>query len=200
MARQATKGKVTSYHQLDCRRLAREHGFTPGHSFVTSLLDGWGYPATQVEVSMHEGRLDVRVGDLVRQCWPVEVSRTSLAHRNAWRWWFACPSCTRRCAVLYFRGVTAPGCLVCMNLSYLSQSHGAMMRGIERNQRIYKRLKWNPGQPLTWCRPKGMWRRTLLALSGQLDSGYSRMREALDKLNLHHVTDGIAEISSAMSK
>lgn len=179
MARQATKKQVSSYNQLDCRRLAREHGYSVGHSFVTHLLNGWGYPTAQVVVTMHDDLIDVCVGDLGKQHWPIHITRTSLRHHNSSRWWFECSTCNRRCAVIYFRGTLAPACRVCMNLAYPSQSQGATTRCIEKNHRIYKKLDWNPVEPATWCRKKGMWRRTFFRLSGQLNSGYGRLREVL---------------------
>ena len=179
MARQATKKQVSGFNQLDCRKLAREHGFSVGHCFVTRLSDGWGNPAAPVVVTMHVDLLDVYVGDLVKRHWPFRITRTSLLHHNASRWWFECSSCNRRCAVIYFRGTLAPACRLCLNLAYPSQSQGAMLRCTEKNQRIYKKLGWNPVEPASWCRPKGMWRRTFFRLSGQLGSGYGRLREVL---------------------
>lgn len=197
MARQATKKQVSSFSQLDCRRLAREHGFKAGHSFVTRLSDGWGYPAAPVVVTMHDDLIDVLVGDLVTQHWPIHITRTKLNHHHASRWWFACPSCTRRCAVIYFRASDAPACRVCLDLAYPSQSQGAMVRGIERNQRIYKKLGWNPVETSAWCRPKGMWRRTFFRLSGQLDNGYGRLRKMIDGSKLYQVPTEYAEAIAA---
>lgn len=168
--------------------------FKPDHSrgylSLRELTERWeahGLPTGKVEELRYQATNISIVAGLHVSVALHQVSRTSLKHRNAWRWWFACPSCTRQCAVLYFRGATAAGCLVCMDLAYLSQSQGSMIRGIERNQRIYKTLGWNPAQPTTWCRPKGMWRKTLLALSGQLDAGYARLRVALDGSTLCQV-------------
>lgn len=179
MARQALKSKASCYLQLDCRRLARMHGSSPSPSFVTYLADYWERPSGRVVITIQADRVEATVGDLVPLAWPIQIVRTQLGEGRGSRWWWECPSCDRRCAVLYFRGATPPGCRVCMSLAYDSQSQGRMLRTIVANHKVYARLGWNPGRPDTWARPKGMWHRTLLKLTDRLGAGWGKLREEL---------------------
>ena len=151
-----------------CKEYSDQSGFDAG---------GYGFAFLVAASSMIDHRLKLNVGPLHIPAflWGNLVGAAGTGKSPM----IECPSCTRRCAVLYFRGATVPCCLVCMNIAYPSQSKGSVIRGIERNQQIYKKLGWDPGQLSTWCRPKGMWRKTLFKLTGKLDNGYGRLREAL---------------------
>ena len=184
MARQATKGKVSSYPRLDARLLGKKHGHAVGSEFVTRLQGGWGRPSTRAVVSMLDDRLHVTVGDLLPLCWPIGTTKTSLNFRGGCRLWMECPSCDSRCRVIYFRGNTPPGCRTCLNLAYDSQSQDRMVRTFAANHKVYARLGWNRAEPAMWRRPKGMWRNTLFALTRQLETGFARLRTELEKSTL----------------
>ena len=57
------------------------------------------------------------------------------------RQWFMCPSCDRRCAIIYRRG-TGPlwGCRVCMDGRYRSEHKTTVDRMIQKAEKIRKRL------------------------------------------------------------
>lgn len=65
------------------------------------------------------------------------------------RKWFACPSCAKRVAVLYFRN-SGFACRTCNRISYRSQSQDRIGRMGTRQQKLKERLG-----PL-WARPRGM--------------------------------------------
>lgn len=83
--------------------------------------------------------------------------------------WFLCPSCGRRCAVVYFG---APGgryaCRRCARVAYLSQCEDEMGRLWRRQRRIERRLAGNAGEWNGWEKPKGMHRRTFDRLANQV--------------------------------
>lgn len=54
------------------------------------------------------------------------------------RWWFECPNCGRRVAVLYSDKVYV--CRKCLNLSYESQNEASYSRLMSKAQKIHKKL------------------------------------------------------------
>lgn len=183
----ATKKKVTIYNHLDARRIARLHGYSPGHEFAIPLLNGSGIPTgSMAVVSVFEDRLEVQtaIDALLHTAWPIRMKRTSLNSRGGWRWWFECPTCGRGCAVVYMRAGKPPSCRKCMNLAYPSQSEGGFRRAIRRTHKIYRRLGWDPARPDTWRRPKGMWHRTFLMLLGEMNSSWEGVNAALNQYAL----------------
>ena len=57
------------------------------------------------------------------------------------RQWFMCPSCDRRCAVIYRRGASPLwGCRVCMGGRYKSEHKSPHERMIHKAEKIRKRL------------------------------------------------------------
>ena len=186
MARQATKDKTGDYRQLDARRIARFHGYSVGHQFSTLIMSENGPTSEQVRVFMFDGRVEIETefDQLLGLRWPITITRSSLNSNNGWRWWFSCPCCDRRAAILYLRSKRPPGCRACMNLAYASQSEGTLHRAIRKKHKIYRRLGWDPGEPSTWHRPKGQWARTTRKLSGKINECYGRMGDAMAKLAL----------------
>jgi hypothetical protein len=98
---------------------------------------------------------------------------------NGRRQWFVCPSCGRRCGVLY--GFSRFRCRSCFCLTYSSQYEAQWERARDQAERIRKRLggsgniivgDFNPFPP----RPKGMWRATYEQLR-------QRDAELLDEAN-----------------
>ena len=187
MPRPRQKAVVDLLPGLDSRKISRSHGLTPGgfsrgHEFATPLLDVLGRPSNLVRISLRADDLvEVTVGELVPRLWPVSVVRTSLRSNGGWRWWWECPTCGRRCAVLYLRQAEAPGCRCCLGLVYDGQSKSALARAIDRTHKVYRRLGWHPGRPETWVRPKRMWTRTFLRLTDQISTGWGKTQVELDK-------------------
>ncbi|CAN7241711.1 hypothetical protein [Mesorhizobium sp. LjNodule214] len=79
-------------------------------------------------------------------------------HFGGQRRWFICPSCDRRCAVLYagekFR------CRLCLDLTYRSQSEDPRSRSLSKARKLRQRLGVSANMPLHLLdKPTGMhWR------------------------------------------
>ena len=89
---------------------------------------------------------------------------------GGWRLWFQCPSCGKRCRIIY--GRTYFRCRRCHGLKYESQYEPAFARAASRSQSIRRRLGGtsNLQDPFP-DKPKGMhWRR------------YDRLRAKADRL------------------
>lgn len=118
MSRQASKRKTSRYFRLDARRIARLHGFAPGRDFAHQLVNEYGTPDTQLVICTYEDHIQVQQNGWMR--WPILTEKTDLNSNGGYRTWFLCPSCGRRCAIVYVRSTEAPGCRVCMALAYES--------------------------------------------------------------------------------
>ena len=83
--------------------------------------------------------------------------------------WFLCPSCGRRCAVVYFG---APGgryaCRHCARVGYLSQCEDEMGRLWRRQRKVERKLAGGAGEWNGWQKPKGMHQQTFDRLRGQI--------------------------------
>ena len=60
------------------------------------------------------------------------------------RYWFTCPRCDRRVAILYWVNENF-ACRHCHDLAYACQKEGAGDRAIRRADKIRERLRWAPG-------------------------------------------------------
>lgn len=82
--------------------------------------------------------------------------------------WLLCPSCGRRCAVVYFG---APGgryaCRHCVRVSYLSQCDDETGRLWRKQRKIERKLAGGAGEWNGWQKPKGMHQQTFHRLRGQ---------------------------------
>jgi hypothetical protein len=103
-------------------------------------------------------------------------------HYGGRRPWFVCPSCSRRCRVLYLR--REPACRACHGLAYESQREDRFTRLLHRARKIRARLGGDGME--TPPKPPGMWWRTYwrtveeadaleLASYGALDGWLSRL-------------------------
>ena len=101
------------------------------------------------------------------------------------RYWFGCPSCGRRVAVLYL----APGdvyfrCRHCNNLSYHSRNNcstakfGVTSRQIDKLRSEIKRWTWR-GRPTRKVRRLQALQRKMGVLSGPVMAGIEKMRARL---------------------
>lgn len=79
-------------------------------------------------------------------------------HLGGMRRWFVCPSCGKRCGVLY--GGTHFRCRKCLNLAYSSQNESPMYRALSQAQKIRQRLGGSGSLDEAFPdKPKGMhWR------------------------------------------
>lgn len=83
------------------------------------------------------------------------------------RQWFLCPSCERRCAIIYRRG-SGPlwGCRICMNGRYTSERMSPNDRKLHKAIKLRTRLGQRSGGIIAPFppKPKGMHWKTYLAL------------------------------------
>ena len=86
------------------------------------------------------------------------------------RYWFTCPRCDRRVAILY-RLNRAFACRHCQNLTYACQGESLGDRAIRRADKIRARLGWVPGiAHASGIKPAGMHWRTYLRLRAEHDA------------------------------
>jgi len=74
---------------------------------------------------------------------------TTACNYGGRRFWFGCPKCGRRVAVLYLRN-PGFGCRSCCRIAYASQSEDAVGRTWRKQSKVERRLDEN------WSRPKAM--------------------------------------------
>lgn len=67
-------------------------------------------------------------------------------HFGGDRPWFLCPTCGRRCAVLWGRGRFL--CRLCQRVAYASQNESASSRAIRRVHEIRRKLEVEAGVPI----------------------------------------------------
>lgn len=80
---------------------------------------------------------------------------TTAPHYGGSRYWFRCPSCSKRVAVLYCAGTYV--CRHCLSVPYGSQLQQPIDRLFSRADAIRQRLKWQSGIAYgNQGRPKGM--------------------------------------------
>jgi hypothetical protein len=68
---------------------------------------------------------------------------TTAAHYGGFRYWFKCPSCSKRVAVLYCAGTYA--CRECIGACYGSQLQQPIDRLFSRAEALRQRLGWQAG-------------------------------------------------------
>jgi hypothetical protein len=93
----------------------------------------------------------------------VEVHGLLLSTRPKYgglRWWFGCPFCSRKCAMLHLPpGSKRFACRTCHRLRYTSQSETNSDRLLRRARKLYRRAGSSTGGSNYVYKPKGMhWR------------------------------------------
>lgn len=131
--RAAGKARTTRYPAVDLVDIQRHyarHGFLTGSSttieFERGDADVWLSYLTQ-----HGGR-SCDVSRIVN----LDHTDTQFGGRRPW---FSCPSCARRCRVVYL-GSRGPECRNCLRLVYPSQSEDGSSRALSQAQDIRLRL------------------------------------------------------------
>ena len=82
---------------------------------------------------------------------------------GGFRFWFLCPGCYRRAAVLYL--YQSLKCRKCHDLVYNSERESPLDRRFRKANKIRYRLGWQPGiANLDWRKPKGMHWKTFYRL------------------------------------
>ena len=156
---------------LDIRKIARSGLLIPSSSF------GWQWtvndrPVASIRIWVDRESLVLSyrmksTGEVVEQ--RVKTQTTS-CHLGGERYWFTCPRCGNRVAVLY-----APGrhfaCRQCCGLGYASQKEGAGDRAATRADKLRKRLGWEAGiLNGPGGKPKGMHWKTYLRIKRHHDA------------------------------
>jgi len=87
------------------------------------------------------------------------------------RAWMRCPSCNRRCGVLYLAD-ELPACRKCYNLGYDSESETEVDRAMRQARKAQERLGYHEGDLCGWLpRPKGMHHTTYWKLLRKIQHG-----------------------------
>lgn len=124
----------------------------------------------------------------------IQLSKTS-CHYGGYRYWWACPSCSKRIGVLYCAGLYI--CRHCIGANYQTQLEQPWQRPDARMQAIRNRLGWQHG---TYQRkPKGMHRATHERLFMEyidIEDSYMKRLRAIDKL----IDTGVLKDTHALRK
>lgn len=165
------KAETSDSMPLDIRKITRKGLLVPGNSF------SWQWLVNDREVAGISIRVDSQsvvlsysmksTGEVVEQR---VQTQTSPCHLGGQRYWFTCPRCGKRVAVLY-----APGryfaCRLCGGLAYATQKEGAGDRAMRQADRIRKRLGWVAGIAHgDGSKPKGMHWKTYQRLKSHHDA------------------------------
>lgn len=140
--------KAEHCRSIDARRWARE-AILPGarSGGWAWWVDGEKTGSISYASDGHALTLSYSLsGEPIRQRVPILTSACTYGGR---RYWFGCPRCGRRVAVLYLRNLGF-GCRHCCRVAYASQSEDALGRAWRKQAKIERKL--GDG----WTRPKGM--------------------------------------------
>lgn len=147
--------KAEHCRSIDARRWARE-----GILQAAGRAGGWGWtdPDTgkqlaSIGYSVVPGALTLIYtmnGDPMRQHVPILSTGCTYGGR---RYWFGCPWCGKRVAILYLRNLGF-ACRKCNRIAYASQSDDELGRTWRKQSKIERKLDEH------WRRPKGMHRAT----------------------------------------
>jgi len=140
--KQTTTDEVYS---LDIRQIDKERFINIGWIDSYTCTNG-----RSIEYTIETDRL-ILTG--TNQVIPLDKTR---CHYGGFRYWFNCPRCSRRSAVLYNRNNLFL-CRQCHKLPYTSQREGKIDRLIRKSRKIRKRVgaSSNLSEPILF-KPKGM--------------------------------------------
>ena len=165
------KAETSDSMPLDIRKITRKGLLVPGSSF------SWQWLVCKREVASIGIR--VTLGGVVlsycRKSTGEEVeqqvqTQTSPCHLGGHRYWFTCPRCSKRVAVLYAPGLYF-ACRQCGGLGYATQKEGVGDRASGRADKLRKRLSWEAGiLNGGGSKPKGMHWKTYWRLKSHHDA------------------------------
>ena len=165
------KPETSDSTPLDIRKITRKGWLVPGSSFSWQwTVNGRPVASIRIRVDQESLVLSYRMkctGEVVEQ--RVKTQTTS-CHLGGERYWFTCPRCGNRVAVLY-----APGryfaCRRCGGLGYATQKEGVGDRAATRADKLRKKLGWEAGiLNGQGGKPKGMHWKTFLRLKSHHDA------------------------------
>ena len=166
---------------LDIRKITRKGLLVPGNGFSWQwLVNDHQVASISIRVDLLGMVLSYRIkstGEVVEQR---VQTQTSPCHLGGQRYWFTCPRCEKRVAVLY-----APGryfaCRTCGGLDYATQKEGSGDRAASRADKLRRRLGWAPGiLNGDGGKPKGMHWKTYQRVKSH--------RDALVQVSLHDMS------------
>ena len=104
---------------------------------------------------------------------------------GGFRYWFNCPGCNRRSAILYEKQQEFL-CRICHKLPYKSQMEGKIDTLIRRTKKIRKRLgDYDDLSEVITCKPKGMHWKTFQKLKKkELAASQEYVEAVITRLNL----------------
>ena len=169
------KRKAEQSMAFDLRQIAKKGLLRPG-AFSWHWTSNYGEKVGSVGVRVAD---DAKRVTLTYQWTPynseprhVECSlwiERARCNYGGTRPWFLCPSCGRRCAVVYFG---APGgryaCRQCVRVAYLSQSEDEIGRLWRKQRKIECKLTGGAGEWNGWQKPKGMHQQTFDRLRSRI--------------------------------
>jgi hypothetical protein len=180
----SSKGTAEDSLPLDIRKLKREGCLTPGNWFSWQWSIG-GRVHSSISAIVYEDHLLLEYThnktDVVKQRITLTWTPCNFGGKRVWA---VCPSCGKRCAVLYLGGKYF-ACRGCCNLTYQSCNETAMDRKYRRANRLRRRIGARPGclNSLPLFKPKGMhqttWNRIRLEILHLEKQGWDIMGQRL---------------------
>lgn len=155
--RPAYRRTAEIYRKLDIRRISRTGCIKPDNRFGWQWRNDEGDEVASVSCYVNQDADGLKVSSSwssynqpERQSVNIHVWLDSTpCNYGGVRWWFRCPCCSRRAAVLYIMGGVLR-CRKCGNVSYPSQRSDAMDRAWIKQHKIEAKLIDG------WRKPKGM--------------------------------------------
>lgn len=143
--RPAHKVTAESVQRIEVRRWSRAGNFNGNFHFSCGWNRG-GEPSGSISVctSQDSAVLSYRIKDLYSNEWSdkrqfVAVVSTPCKYGGN-RKWFQCPTCNRRCEVLYLR-TSRFACRHCQKIAYTSQSGGPIERLTHKLHKLRARVE-----------------------------------------------------------
>jgi hypothetical protein len=156
---------------VDVRKLKRDGWLTPGAWFSTSWSRN-GQVHNSIGAFVYDNRLvlQYRCRDTEDIELPVYFTRTR-CNFGGERIWFVCPSCGRRCAVIYSCGKYF-ACRICGNVAYQTQNETWQDRLFTKANKLRKKIGAEPGafNPLPIFKPKNMHYDTWMRIRRQIET------------------------------
>ncbi len=156
---------------------------TQGGQAVGFVRTRFGVVGYFVDVDACEGNVDyMREDDLVVEILAVDAD--PMPRRGGRRHYIRCPSCDRRCLVLYVAPLSPHrlGCRVCLDLRYESQRQCAETRLATKSRKIRAKLSGDTSLLTNFPeRPPGLHRRTYMKICLEAEAVEQSLAMALLK-------------------
>lgn len=166
--RPAYRPAAGSYRRLDIRKMVRTNCIKPRNWFGWTWTNEDGEQVASVGCAVNEtaSQLTVSYGwrrydEREEVSLPVRLNTTPCNYGGV-RWWFLCPCCNRRVAVLFIMGVMLR-CVKCGRVSYASQRVDATSRAWTKQAKLEAKLIDG------WEKPKRMRWKTYARLQAGID-------------------------------